>query len=447
MAFKLPFNGPVNVLVLGSGGREHALGWRIKQSKHVQKVFFGPGNGGTDGIGTNVPELVPDKVTTKLVDDVARFCNHNHIGLVVIGPEDPLAEGLSDRLQAEAIRLGSAKQPAFLVFGPEKAAAKLEGDKAYAKEMMKAASVPTADSKTFTNYESAVEYVNNREGDVVVKAAGLAKGKGAIVTSSKQEAIAALDLIFIQKAFGEAGDKVVIEDKLVGQELSILALIDGNNIALLEGSQDHKQAHEGDTGPNTGGMGVYCPTPLASDKIMDSAVHDVLVPMADILKRSEIPFKGVLYAGLMLTPKGIKVLEFNTRFGDPETQTLMMKWQGDLFEALCATAMGQLDQVDISFDSRTCVCVVMASEGYPNSYPKGRRIEGIDLAEQDPDITVFHAGTQATKEGIVTSGGRVLNVCALGNNLQEARDKANAACDKIAFEGSWFRRDIGFRVM
>ena len=210
--------------------------------------------------------------------------------------------------------------------------------------MMKAASVPTADSKTFTTCDAAAAYVENRDGEVVVKAAGLAKGKGAIVTSSTQEALDALDLIFNQRAFGEAGDKVVVEEKLVGQEISVLALVDGQNIVVLEGSQDHKQAHEGDQGPNTGGMGVYCPTPLATDDIMDEAVRDVLVPTVDVLRRSEVDFKGVLYAGLMLTPGGIKVLEFNTRFGDPETQTLMMKWQGDLFEALCATAMGQLGQ-------------------------------------------------------------------------------------------------------
>jgi len=313
---------------------------------------------------------------------------------------------------------------------------------------MKAASIPTADAKTFTNFENAKAYVEARETPVVVKAAGLAKGKGAIVCSTNEEAVDALERCLVKKEFGEAGDTVVIEERLVGQEVSILALVDGRNIFLLDPSQDHKQAGEGDTGPNTGGMGVYCPTPLVSEKDMPAIMGEIMVPTVDYLNRDGVDFKGVLYAGLMLTAGGPKTLEFNTRFGDPETQPLMMRLKGDVLHAMVATCQGTLDQVDLSWDPRVCCCVVMASGGYPGDYEKGKPITGIDDAQSDPDIAVFHAGTTLKRDGtLVTSGGRVLAVCALADTLKEAQTKANAACDKIKFEGAWFRRDIGSRVM
>ncbi|MEM9414000.1 MAG: phosphoribosylamine--glycine ligase [Planctomycetota bacterium] len=432
-----PIDTPTNVLIIGSGGREHAIGWKLKQSPKTKKLFFAPGNGGTAKLGENVP-FNCDTVTTKLVDDINYFCRDNNITMIVIGPEDPLAAGLADRLA----------KPGRHVFGPTKDGARLEADKAFAKDLMRACRIPTADAKTFKNYEQAVAYVENRETPVVVKAAGLAKGKGAIVTSNTDEALDALKRCMVGKEFGEAGETVVVEERLVGQEVSILALVDGRNIFVLDPSQDHKQAGEGDTGPNTGGMGVYCPTPLVDDNLMGTIEGEVLVPTVDAMRRDGIDFKGVLYAGLMLTAGGPKVLEYNTRFGDPETQTLMMRMKGDLYDVLAACCEGRLDEVDLSFTNTVCVCVCMCSGGYPGSYEKGKKITGIEDAEEDKDVKVFHAGTALAKNGdLVTAGGRVLNVCAFGKTLKEARDKANAACDKIKFDGAFFRRDIGFRVM
>lgn len=436
---------PMNVLILGGGGREHALGWKLKQSKRCKKLFFAPGNGGTAALGKNV-DLKIEPVDTKNVDAIDYFCRHNDVGLIVIGPEDPLCHGLADRLATPGSQ-GKSQRPRY-IFGPTKDAARLEGDKAYAKDLMKGALIPTADAKTFTNFENAKAYVEARETPVVVKAAGLAKGKGAIVCSTNEEAVEALERCMVKKEFGDEGDVVVIEERLVGQEVSILALVDGRNLFLLDPSQDHKQAHEGDTGPNTGGMGVYCPTPLLTDELLSTIQREVLVPAVDAMKRDDIDFKGVLYAGLMLTAGGPKTLEFNTRFGDPETQPLIMRLKGDLMHAMLATATGQLDQVDLSWDPRVCCCVVMASGGYPGKYENGMPITGIDDAEADPDVKVFHAGTKLDKAGtLVTAGGRVLGVCALADTLKEAQAKANAACDKIKFDGAFFRRDIGFRVM
>ena len=430
-------SNPVNVLILGSGGREHALGWKLKQSKRCGKLYFAPGNGGTDALGQNVP-LSIDKVDTKSVDAIDYFARQNDVGLIVIGPEDPLATGLADRLA----------KPGRAVFGPVAAAARLEADKAWAKQLMRAVSIPTADAKIFTDYRAAVRYVENRETPVVVKAAGLAKGKGAIVCSDQQQALDAVRQCMKDKAFGEAGETVVIEERLVGQEVSVLALVDGRNIYMLDPSQDHKQVGEGDTGPNTGGMGAYCPTPLINDKLISEIERHILVPAVDALRRDGVEFHGVLYAGLMLTAGGPKTIEFNVRFGDPETQPLMMRLQGDLLDIMLATCEGRLDEVELSWDQRCCCCVVMASGGYPGQYDKGVEITGIDEAEADPDVKVFHAGTSKTRDGkLVTAGGRVLSVCAMGGTLKDAQAKANAACEKIQFAGGFFRRDIGFRVM
>ena len=428
---------PTNVLILGSGGREHALGWKLKQSKHVGKLFFAPGNGGTAAIGENV-DLAVDPVNTKHVDEIDYFARHNNVGLIVVGPEDPLCQGIVDALNQRGRR----------AFGPVAAGARLEGDKAYAKQLMRACSVPTADAKTFTDYEAALTYVEARETPVVVKAAGLAKGKGVIVCDDTEDSVQAVNEIMRDKTYGEAGDTVIVEERLVGQELSVLALVDGKNIYILDPSQDHKQVGEGDTGPNTGGMGAYCPTPLANDAVMREIEADVFVPIVDAMRRDEVDFKGVLYAGLMLTAGGVKVLEFNTRFGDPECQPLMCRMKGDLFELMNATIDGKLDECDLSWSGKTACCVVMCAGGYPGKYEKGQIITGIEDAEEDPDVTVFHAGTTLDKSGnVVTNGGRVLNVVALGDSLADARDKANAACDKITFEGGFFRRDIGHRVM
>jgi phosphoribosylamine--glycine ligase len=438
----LPYHDPTmaskktNILILGSGGREHVLGWKLKQSPSCGKLYFAPGNGGTSQLGENL-KIDPEKVDTKTVDEIDYFCRHNDVSMIIIGPEDPLAKGMADRLAKEG----------RTIFGPNMAAARLEGDKAWAKQMMRAASIPTAEAKIVDNYEAAVAYIESREGGMVVKAAGLAKGKGVYVCDNQQEALAAIEDIMGKKIFGDAGVQVVIEEKLQGQELSVLALVDGRNIYVLEPAQDHKQAYEGDKGPNTGGMGAYTPTPLATDKLLDQVQRDVLVPTVDILKRDGIDFKGVLYAGLMLTPAGPKVLEFNVRFGDPEVQAMMMRLKGDLVDILKATAEGRLDQVSIDWDKRCCCCVVMASGGYPGDYQKGKVIKGLKDAEAMEDVVVFHAGTKAVDGEVLTAGGRVLNVCAMGKDIKEAQAKANAACEKIHFEGAQYRKDIGYRVM
>lgn len=427
----------INILVIGSGGREHALGWKLKKSKQCGKLFFAPGNGGTAALGENV-DLPIEPVNTKNADNIDWFCRENKIGLIVIGPEDPLAAGLADRLA----------KPGRHIFGPVADAAKLEADKAFAKQLMKAASVPTADARCFQEFEFARKYIETREEPLVVKAAGLAKGKGVTVCDTPEEALAVAEQIMVDQVFGDAGAQLIVEEKLVGQELSVLALVDGRNIFVLDPTQDHKQIGEGDTGPNTGGMGAYCPTPLVTEEQMHEIMGEVLVPIVDAMRRDDVEYKGVLYAGLMLTPGGPKVLEFNVRFGDPETQPLMCRLKGDLVEIMIATCEGKLDEVDLSWDKRVCCGVVMSSGGYPGDYEKGKVITGIADAEQDKDITVFHAGTTKNKEGkLVTAGGRVLCVCAMGADLKEAQEKANAACDKIKFEGAYFRRDIGHRVM
>jgi phosphoribosylamine--glycine ligase len=426
----------MNVMIIGSGGREHALGWKLKQSKRCGKLYFVPGNGGTRELGENVPISI-DKIDTKTADAIDYFARQNKVEFIVIGPEDPLAEGLADRLA----------RPGRTVFGPVAEAARLEADKAYSKQLMRAAAIPTAEAKVFTDYGAAMTYVEARETPVVVKAAGLAKGKGVVVCKGKDDAVAAVQMIMRDKAFGDAGNTVVIEERLVGQEVSVLALVDGKNIFVLEPAQDHKQVNEGDTGPNTGGMGAYSPTPLVSDKLMAQIQREILVPTVDVLRREGITFRGVLYAGLMLTAGGPKVLEYNTRFGDPETQTLLTRFQGDLLEVLLATAQGRLDEVLLGWDERACCCVVMASGGYPGDYRKGLEIKGIDDAERPGDVKVFHAGTAISGGKLVTAGGRVLNVCAMGKDLREAQQRANEACAKISFEGAHYRKDIGFRVM
>lgn len=426
-----------NVLILGSGGREHAVGWKLKQSRSCGKIFFGPGNGGTDAIGHNV-ELNPDKVDTRNVDAIDYFCRQNNVELIVIGPEDPLCAGMVDRLQ----------KPGRSVFGPSREAARLEGDKAYAKQLMRGAAIPTAEARVFRDYPAAVAYVESREAPVVVKAAGLAKGKGAIVTASGEEAADALRRIMKEREFGDAGDHVLIEEKLTGQEVSVLALVDGRNLYRLDACQDHKQVGEGDTGPNTGGMGAYCPTPVVDEAALSEIDRRVLVPTVDAMRRSGTQFKGVLYAGLMLTPAGPKVLEFNTRFGDPETQPLMVRMKGDLLETMIATCEGRLGDIELDWDRRVACCVVMASGGYPGKYEKNKAISGIEEAEAEPGVQVFHAGTTKTKDGtLVTAGGRVLGVTALGDDLAAARGKANAACDRIRFNGAQYRRDIGHHAM
>ncbi len=426
---------PCNVLLIGGGGREHALAWKLRQSSRLGKLWLSDTtNAGLAALG----EPCPVKIDGRDAFRLTRWCETADIHLVVIGPEGPLAQGLTDVLQTKTRR----------VFGPSKAAAQIEADKAFAKQLMRQAAIPTAEARTFSDLESAMHYIENREDPCVVKAAGLAAGKGVIVCNTREEAIGAVNRMFVQREFGDAAGKVIIEEKLSGQEVSILALVDGRTISLLDTCQDHKQRDEGDTGPNTGGMGAYCPTPLVDAAMMNTIQRQIIVPTVDALRREGIEYRGVLYAGLMLTPAGPKVLEFNCRFGDPECQPLMARLQGDLIEILWATSTGKLADVDFDFDAQVAVCVVMCSGGYPGSYPKGKPITGIDDAESMDGVTVFHAGTtMANTNELVTNGGRVLGVTALADDLPTARDRANAACEQIHFDGAFYRKDIGGRVL
>ena len=426
----------MNVLVVGSGGREHALGWKLRQSKRCGKLYFLPGNAGTAKLGVNI-NIDLSQINTKSTEELVRYCNGNKIELIVIGPEDYLAAGLADRLQ----------KAGFKVFGPTADGAKLEADKAYSKQLMRAALVPTAEARTFTDGDQAYTYAEEHETPLVIKAAGLAKGKGVIVCDTPEEACEAVNRIMGDREFGDAGNVVIAEERLTGQEVSILALVSGTQIYVLEPSQDHKQVGEGDTGPNTGGMGAYTPTPLIDNKLMRTIEEQILVPTASALRREGIDFRGVLYAGLMLTPGGPKVLEFNTRFGDPECQPLMMRFKGDLLETMLAVADNDLESINISWDKRHACCVVICSEGYPGDYPTGLPITGLEEAEAMEDVQVFHAGTKFSGDDIVTAGGRVINVVALGDDLPSARDRANEAAAKIKFDGAFYRHDIGDRVL
>jgi len=424
-----------NVLLIGGGGREHALAWKLNQSPRLGKLWL---SDTTNAALAELGEPCPVKINVRDAFRINRWCETENIHLIVIGPEAPLAEGLTDALQTKTRR----------VFGPSKAAAQLEADKAFAKQLMRQAAIPTAEARMFTDAESAMEYVNTREDPCVIKATGLAAGKGVIVCDDREQAVDAVKRMLVSREFGDAAGKIIIEEKLAGQEVSILALVDGRTISLLDTCQDHKQRDEGDTGPNTGGMGAYCPTPLVDGPMMDTIQRQIIVPTIDALRREGIEYRGVLYAGLMLTPAGPKVLEFNCRFGDPECQPLMARLQGDLVEILWATSTGQLADVDFDFDSRAAVCVVMCSGGYPGPYEKGKPITGIEDAETMDSVTVFHAGTKIapTKE-LITNGGRVLGVTALAADLPAARDLANEACAKIHFEGAFYRKDIGDRVL
>lgn len=421
----------MNVLLVGSGGREHAIAWKLSQSKKLKKLFMAPGNPGMSKFGATVNIDVND--TEKLV----KFSKDNNIGLVVVGPEDPLAGGLVDACEAAGIK----------AFGPSAAAAQLEADKAFAKKIMRENSIPTAESKIFADFEDAKAYIASREEGPVIKAAGLAKGKGVYVCDEASEAINIAEKIMCDKIYGSAGDVIVVEEKLVGEEASILAFVDGRNIYVMESSQDHKPIGDGDTGANTGGMGAYSPAPIVTDEVMNKITREVLVPIVDGMNRIGAPYKGVLYAGIMMTATGPKVLEFNVRFGDPETQPVLTRLKSDLLEVMLAVCDGKLDKVNLVWDERPAVCVVMASGGYPDKYESGKVIGGLSEAAKLKDVYVFHAGT-AVKDGqVVTNGGRVLGVTALGEDVAQAKAKAYEAVDTITFDGAYCRRDIADKAI
>ncbi len=421
----------MNVLLIGSGGREHAIAWKLAQSTHLSKLFTAPGNPGTAQCGQNVPIDVND--TTKLLE----FSQQNKVELAVVGPEDPLAEGIVDAFEAAGIK----------AFGPSGKAAQLEADKAFAKHLMRSSSVSTAEGRSFDRFSDAKAYIASRDESVVIKAAGLAKGKGVYVCDEPSDGILAAEKIMQDKIFGSAGDVLIVEDKLLGEEASILAFVDGRNIYVMESSQDHKPIGDGDTGPNTGGMGAYSPAPVVTDALMGQITREILVPVVDGMNRNGTPYRGVLYAGLMMTAGGPRVLEFNVRFGDPETQPILMRLKSDLLEVLLATCDGTLDQVTLEWDPRPAVCVVMASGGYPDDYEKGKIITGLDDVRELEDVIVFHAGTKEQDGDVVTSGGRVLGVTALGKTIAEAKANAYEAVDKITFDGAYCRRDIADKAI
>jgi phosphoribosylamine--glycine ligase len=423
----------VNVLLVGGGGREHALAWRISQSRRLGKLWItDPQNPGLEALGAPIDVPADYRQPFRL----QRFCDKNGIGLVVIGPEEPLSLGLADALAA----------PGRVVFGPSAAAARLEADKAWCKQLARNASVPMAEGRIFTDYQAARAYVETREEPPVIKASGLAKGKGVIVPATIAEALEALERIMVKLEFGEAGRTVVVEERLDGTEASVLCIVDGRNIYVLEPCRDHKRLGDGDTGPNTGGMGVICPGGISDDALINQIQAEIIVPTVDALRREGIEFRGVLYAGVMLTPAGPKLLEFNTRFGDPECQALMVRLESDIIELMLATGTRKLDEADVRWSPEAVCCVVLASAGYPNRYKTGVPIEGLEAAATVPGVVVFHAGTKREPGAggrIVTSGGRVLNVVGRGATMAEARRRAYDACDLIRFEGKTLRRDIG----
>jgi phosphoribosylamine--glycine ligase len=425
----------MKVLVIGKGGREHALVWKLSQSPRAERVFCAPGNAGTALDGVNV--LIEQNDIPGLI----RFAQKEKIGLTVVGPEEPLALGIVDEFQKAGLR----------VFGPTRQAAQLESSKVFSKQLMRHADVPTADFRVFDHPDPARRYIESRDYPVVVKADGLAAGKGVVVCSTNEQALAAIERIMVREEFGRAaGRQVVIEKRMEGQELSILALVSGRAIIPLEPTQDHKAAFDNDEGPNTGGMGAYCPAPLGTPELLRNIEETVLVPTVHAMKRGRRPFHGVLYAGIMVTNQGPRVLEFNCRFGDPETQPVLMRLKTDLLDLLEAAVDGKLDEFAegrLEWDPRPAVCVVMASQGYPGRYVKGKVIHGLEDAVKLSDVKVFHAGTQMESNVVVTDGGRVLGVTALGDTLADAKRNAYEAVECIEFAGAFYRRDIADKAL
>jgi phosphoribosylamine--glycine ligase len=419
----------MNILIVGGGGREHALAWKIAQSPRLKQLFIAPGNAGTAALGQNVPIEAGD------IPKLLAFARENKIDLTVVGPEAPLAAGIVDAFEQAGLR----------IFGPSKAAAELEASKVFCKELLRVADVPSAEYQSFRNPTEALIYLNEREdARVVVKADGLAGGKGVVVCKNREEAVAAVEQIAVNKVFGAAGNRLIIEERLDGQEVSVLAITDGHTLVTLPPAQDHKAAFDGDTGPNTGGMGAYCPAPLVNDETLGWIEEHILVPTIHAMNRAKKPFRGVLYAGLMLTHQGPKLLEYNARFGDPECQPLLMRLKTDLVDLLDAAVDRRLHEIaPLEWDPRPAVCVVMASRGYPGKYDQGQPIRGLEEAAAQPDVQVFHSGTKLDAAGnVVTAGGRVLSVTALGDNISTAKLNAYRAVKAIRWDGAWCRKDI-----
>lgn len=421
----------MKVLVIGSGGREHALVWKISQSPAVKKIYCTPGNAGI----AQQAECLP--FTAEEGPSILSWAEKEKIDLTVVGPEAPLIMGIVDAFQERGLR----------IFGASQRAAEIEGSKAFAKHIMKKYGVPSGDFRVFADYGAAVRYVKETGAPVVVKADGLAAGKGVILCPTVEEAIAALDLIMVQKAFGAAGRQVVVEEFLQGEEASFLAFTDGETVLPLPTTQDHKPIFDHDQGPNTGGMGAYSPAPVVSEKVHRQVMEQIMIPTVRAMAEEGRKYRGVLYAGLMIRNEQAKVLEFNARFGDPETQPLLLRMKSDLVSVLEAAIDGDLSTLKMDWDERPTVCVVMAAQGYPGPYAKGKVISGLGEAAKNPGTFVFHAGT-AWKEGkIVTQGGRVLGVTAIGNAIGDAIELAYETAAKISWEGAYYRKDIGQKAL
>ncbi len=415
----------MKVLVVGGGAREHALAWKLSRSPTVEAVFCLPGNAGTAEVATNLAGSVSD------LAGIVRAAKEHAVGLVVVGPEDPLVAGLVDMLREADI----------LAFGPDKHGAQLEGSKAFSKELMQEAGVPTAPFRIFDKADDAERYVREQNRPLVVKADGLAAGKGVVVAKNAEEALAAIGNIMRERAFGAAGDRVVIEDCLIGQEVSYHVVCDGDRYVALAPAQDHKRVGDDDTGPNTGGMGAYSPPPVVTPEVEEKILRLVVEPTLATMKKRGTPFRGALFVGLMIDQGEPQVLEYNTRFGDPETEVMLARWDGDLLPLLLGSARGNLEGVVAKWAAPTALCLVMASEGYPAGYPKGRFISGLGTAGQE--AIIFHAGTTLEGERVVTSGGRVLAITATGQTIDEAAARAYSVAQQVHFDGAHYRRDIG----
>jgi phosphoribosylamine---glycine ligase len=417
----------MKILLLGGGGREHALAWKIAGSPLTSKLWCAPGNAGIAAEAECVPMDIADHAA------VVAFCKENAVDFVVVGPDNPLVAGIVDDLEAAGFR----------TFGPSKAAARLEGSKGFTKDLCKAHGIPTAAYERFTAAEPAKAYVRAQGAPIVIKADGLALGKGVVVAQTVADAEAAIEMMF-GGGLGAAGTEVVVEEFLQGEEVSFFALCDGENAIPLASAQDHKRAFDGDRGPNTGGMGAYSPMPVFTDDLAKNAMADFVLPTLRAMQAMGTPFKGILYLGLMLTARGPKLIEYNVRFGDPECQVMMLRLMSDLLPALIAARDGQLRNFDLRWYRETALTVVMATKGYPGNYPKGSVIEGLDDAAALEGVQIFHAGTKAEGGRIRANGGRVLNVCALGRSVADAQARAYAAVDRIKWPEGFCRRDIGY---
>mgnify|MGYP000304549224 FL=1 len=418
----------MKILIVGSGGREHAIAYACSKSPKVDKIYCAPGNAGISELAECVP------ISAMEFDRLADFAAEKEIDLTVIGMDDPLVGGIVDLFEARGLR----------VFGPRKNAAILEGSKAFSKDLMKKYNIPTAAYETFTSADDAKKYLETSEYPIVLKADGLALGKGVLICNTKEEAMAGVDELMLDKKFGDAGNTIVIEEFMTGREVSVLSFVDGNTIKIMSSAQDHKRAKDGDEGLNTGGMGNFSPSPFYTEEVDDFCKKHIYQATVDAMKAEGREFKGVIFFGLMLTPKGPKVLEYNARFGDPEAQVVLPRLKNDIIDVFNACIDGTLDKIDLQFEDKACVCVILASDGYPLAYEKGKRITGLDNFKGKDGYYCFHAGTKFDDNGnIVTNGGRVLGITAKGDTLKEARANAYAATEWVDFENKYMRHDIG----